>query len=278
MLGLLITINYNSSKETIHFLKSLGRLRENSSIDIYVVDNSQDDVYCKEMMQYANSSSLKVNFIRPKRNLGYFRAARHVISKHIPDILKYDYCIVCNNDLEIQDTGFFSKIQSYVNKAHVIAPAIETLPARVSQNPHREEPLSRKQKTIYRLFFVHSVSGRILHFLRSRQNKWFRKNRKTLRKETERYIFAAHGAMFVFTRSYFLNGGYITDGLFLYGEEDFVAAVCQEKCMKILYVPALKVFHMEHSATNTSSISRRKFRYQKEAYAFICSKYPKYFR
>ena len=62
-------------------------------------------------------------------------------------------------------------------------------------------------------------------------------------------IYAAHGSLFVFHRSYFDMGGDLSHGTFLFGEEIFVAETILRLGLTILYDPRFCVVHKEHLTT-----------------------------
>ncbi len=87
-------------------------------------------------------------------------------------------------------------------------------------------------------------------------------------------IYAPHGACVIFSKQYFLNGGYIDTGFSFYGEELSVAEIAREKGLSVRYYPQLQVEHHEHASTNeldwhtAYNHSRQTYRYLRRKYVF----------
>src|SRR2546427_119628 len=86
------------------------------------------------------------------------------------------------------------------------------------------------------------------------------------------FIYAPHGALFIFSRRYFEAGGYLDGNLFLYGEEISVAEICRSLGLPVIYEPSLRVLHNEHQSTGRV-ISRFSFECQKNALRYVSSRY-----
>ena len=83
-------VSYQSDKERDRYLASINEAKIKAdnkvSIDIFVANNTKED------------------------NPGYFGAIKQLMEKN--DISKYDYCIISNVDLTIED-NFFQKLAEY---------------------------------------------------------------------------------------------------------------------------------------------------------------------
>src|SRR3989442_12924430 len=88
------------------------------------------------------------------------------------------------------------------------------------------------------------------------------------------FIYAPHGAFFIFSRRYFEAGGYLDGNLFLYGEEISVAEICRSLGLPVIYEPSLFVVHNERRSTG-HVFSRFSFECQKNALRDVSSRYRK---
>src|SRR3989442_14004267 len=86
------------------------------------------------------------------------------------------------------------------------------------------------------------------------------------------FIYAPHGAFFIFSRRYFEAGGYLDGNLFLYGEEISVAEICRSLGLPVIYEPSLCVLHQEHQSTG-KVLSRFTYECQKRAMQYVTSRY-----
>ncbi len=87
-------------------------------------------------------------------------------------------------------------------------------------------------------------------------------------------IYAPHGARMIFSRQYFLQGGYIDSGFSFYVEELSVGETARTKKIPIRYCPHLWVEHREHASTDKLDWrtiydhSRQTYRYLRRKYSF----------
>lgn len=271
---LFITVDYRRPDLTIALLNNFAQMNFSRAIDIIIADNTPEEESSQELNNYvAGVRGLSVELIKTGKNLGYFGAANFVLNQLSHFSAKYQAVIIANNDIEIKDPLFFIKLVSVTHRAAVIAPDVVSTVTLRHQNPHRIHPLSRLQKLQYRLLYMNYYSGAFLFYARK-----FLKSIVCIQKKTacldEGEIFSAHGSFMIFTQKYFLGGGRIDSGYFLYGEEDSVAAQCARLGFPILYFPGLVVYHNEHQTTQSEGFKKAVYYWQKKAYTYIRSHYP----
>jgi len=269
MKGILITVNYNNFENIKNYINSVFSI--NKEIDIYIYDNNSDQEYKQKIKEYLNNINFKnIKFIESDLNIGYFPAIRKVYDKFIKNE-NFDYLIVSNNDIFINDKLFFEKLEKYLDKYHVIAPRIISLISGKDQNPYRETSIKKIHKIAYKIYYSNIFIGLICYYLREFL-RLFEKRKIPLLSERE--IFGAHGSFIIFTKKFFENGGYIEDSNFLYGEEDSITGICLQHNMKIGFVPELIVYHDEHKTTNAHSFKIRNYCYLRKAYKNVKEKFP----
>ena len=81
-------------------------------------------------------------------------------------------------------------------------------------------------------------------------------------------IYAPFGAYLIFHKTYFIKGGTLQHGAFLFGEEIFVAETSRRLNLKVIFDPRLKVIHREHSSLRKIG-SRNAARYAREATHYL---------
>lgn len=275
--GLILTVNYRGSKDTIAYVNSLLKLVEFQETDMVIVDNASGEDTVNAIINFLKEIGRgHINFLKLEKNLGYFGAVRYALDNHVRDLNKYAFIIISNNDIIIKDTDFFQKIKNNIKKCDVIAPRIISLVSGKEQNPHREKKITSLQKFQYRLLFTNYYIGKLLYLFRRTVKKIISPENKNINL-TERNIFSLHGSFLIFSPSFFKKGGYIDNGFFLYGEEDSITAICQKLDCIIRFIPEIVVHHNEHQTTMAAGFKKNIYEMQKEAYRYIKNKYKSFY-
>lgn len=275
MKGIIFTVNYKNSNDTIRFLNSLKSVNGYSSIEVIIIDNSGDfnqggkNNEIEILENYLKTSDCNnVHLLPNEKNLGYFGAVSYAIKVRRMNLSDYDFTIISNNDIIIEDINFFDKLALTLNEADIISPSIISLITGHDQNPYRENEVSFLHKIYYKVYFTHLFLAVFLDFVKS----ILRKRISTVY-HGPRFIFSTHGSFVIFSSTFFKNSGYIDDRLFLYGEEEFISAIVRLNHMKIKYIPSLKVLHNEHKSTKENSF-RKAYKYHRDAYFLIKENFP----
>jgi len=270
-----ILINYKNSVDTINCIESIKTCRDHDLVEIIVVDNASTKQSLADLAQIKNDSSVPVKIIPSEKNLYYWGGAALGISQYsFTDPDSPAWTIIANNDILFQHADFFSILQSMdADEYEVVAPKITLKQNGENQNPHLIHPLSLAQKIYYKLYYFHPVTARALHGLGRfiRKNVIAEKDQYISAKEMK--IYAPHGACMIFSKKYFLSGGYIDDGFVLYGEELSVAEIAREHVMKVIYCSRLEVQHNEHSSTKSRDWLTA-YNQSKKTYNYLRNKYP----
>ncbi|NMC99389.1 MAG: glycosyltransferase family 2 protein [Bacteroidales bacterium] len=262
--GLLITVNYNNWFYTESFIKTLISFGD-KSIKIVIVDNSPKTT--DNSISNLVSENENVVYLKTKKNIGYFGAVNYAIK--VVDNNKYDYIIICNNDITIENLNFFEILNEKLELYDIIAPSIKTK-ENIQQNPHREKKIDFKRKILYKIYFSSYLIAKLINYIvRKKRIKQKEYN------ECEREIASPHGAFIILNKTFFSKGGFIDDGFFLYGEEDTIMAQAQKLKLKIGFVPDLKVKHFESLSTG-KSFTKKKFLIQRDAHKYVQNKYKLY--
>jgi GT2 family glycosyltransferase len=213
----------------------------------------------------------RIDILEPKKNLGYFGAARlayeHLQAKQIA----FDNFIISNFDLEFKSNNFFYHLERVCqeNEAAVIGPSITSSLSGAALNPMYAERLPINK--LNRLLFVTSFHPFHLCY------QWMHHVKRKLSGSTSveqspAYVYTIHGSFMILKKAFFEAGGNLNFQSFLYGEELFIAEQCRKKGLKTWFEPSLKVEHREHSTTGNYKDARhmkflhRSLRYIRDEY------------
>jgi GT2 family glycosyltransferase len=87
--------------------------------------------------------------------------------------------------------------------------------------------------------------------------------------------YAPHGCFIILKKKYFDMGGDFSHGVRLYGEEVHLAERLRKMNLKVILYPELRIFHREKgtevSWLHRITLSKRTFRFKKEAAAYLAS-------
>lgn len=272
---LIITVNYQGANATARFLEGASRLEDIGRAHLLVVENGSNDGSAEKLRPLI-ADTPNAELIESATNLGYFGAANWALQQYLQRALQPDWVIVCNNDLLFRDQQFFSKLlRRNPQEAAVLAPAIVDQITGVDCNPFmRRRPSSFRWLRIrfwHASFYFLWVKQFLSPYVRSLRYR-LRSQVSSDRQQGPSEVYAAHGAMFIFSRRYFEAGGYIDDGHFLYAEELCVAEICLRLGLKIVHEPDLRVWHQSHHVTGRL-LTRSGFLQAKGAIEYVQEKH-----
>ena len=277
--ALLISVHYGALQPTLELLRCLSRMEHLYELHFLVVSNEAAACSRTELRE-ALAALPNSELYEPTENRGYFGAARFALDGYLANGGRLpDWVIVCNHDVLIEDREFFEKLfRLDPESAGVIAPRIRVSGTNLDQNPFMRRRPNRLRWASLRFIYSNYGLAALWHWL-SRQKQalrshWSARRSKTASMQNARreFIYAPHGAFFIFSRRYFEAGGYLDGNLFLYGEEISVAEICRSLGLPVIYEPSLCVLHNEHRSTGRV-ISRFSFECQKNALQYVTSRY-----
>ncbi|MBY3673517.1 hypothetical protein DLR69_15535 [Vibrio paracholerae] len=269
----IVTVNFNSSLETIKMLESLED--SFSFIDsVIVVDNASDEFHVQTLVDYQNSyvsGKLNVSFEYLNKNIGYFPGLNYGISQLDHSRKHSDYTIVCNNDL-LFEHKFFEALENSVYPLNVLAlsPSVKTINA-VYQNPSMRSKPSKLRTLFYQIYYSNYTLGRIV--LKLWRSMGFGIDSNFKKDEEAKSIFIGIGAIYILTPKFFSYFEQLDYPLFLYGEEAFFSKQIYGAGGSIWYEPTMEVLHLESVSTDKLP---SKFNYELNAKAFKL--YKNYYR
>lgn len=259
----LITVNFNSSEETISMIKSI----DNDYVSkIIVVDNCSTHDQCTILSDFILHNN-KVHLMKLETNIGYFPALNKGLEALSDDEKKTGYTIICNNDL-LFNSAFFEKLlnRSFGEGIMAVSPSVKTING-VYQNPSLLTKPSRFRYFGYRLYYSNYFIGKTI--LKLWRSFGFGIDTNYHKDTIEKEIFVGIGAIFILLPSFFEQNYRLNYPLFLYGEEIFLSHQLNSSGGRLLYVPDMEVIHLE-SVTTKEIPSKVNYMLNKKA--FLMSK------
>ena len=205
----LVSVCYNAYSDAIRFVESVkNSLAISSGIDLHFImcDNSSvgDAVGLRETLE-------KYGFLYKKLdNIGYFPAFFEGVEE-LKRLGKcaWDYVIVSNIDLQL-DVNFFSSLSNLTENEDVgvIAPSILSKQTGEDINPKIfKRPSAFKLKSL--MYGFQNIYFYKSYVALSVKKAEARGKRKELHYSTGQPMYAAHGSVMIFTKSYFDKGATI---------------------------------------------------------------------
>jgi GT2 family glycosyltransferase len=231
--------------------------------------NNDDDCDGTRLISGLEAADERIRVVHPSSNLGYFGGARYALNMHLEQTKHLpDWIIVSNCDIRLH-CRFFETILGLGEYHDVVAPSIVSELTGHDQNPYLIRPLSTR--AIKRNYLINS------HFVTSQAGRFYSIGIKPTIRRIRRLttyspcqIYAPHGSLICFRRSWFERGGSLDHGVFLYGEEITIGERARNIGARVSYVPAAEAFHNEHKSTGIL-LSRRVVSYQAEAARYVKS-------
>lgn len=181
----------------------------------------------------------------PNKGYGY---GNNVGVKFAMDNYDFDFLIISNSDIKIEDMSFINTIDS--QKSAIYAPKIKMLTGK-HQNPN----IPYLIPLYYFLLNKWVITGKRLFlkgaYVCSRLSReLFLAYVKITNKRYYR-IFNPHGSFIIFSKSAVLNLHPIfNDNMFLYNEESYLAMKCRLKQIPVFYVPKINILHYEGASSS----------------------------
>lgn len=219
-------VTFKSDAELEHYKASLQKAAEKAGseveLDFFVSQNTEGD------------------------NPGYFGGIRRAMLKS--DVKAYDYAIVSNVDLTVEE-DFFVKLAAYdcAKDTGWIAPQIWSAQEGRDRNPKIMSRYPLKKLKILKTIFHYPPVWALKRRITARQKRW----------ETHPAgeIYGGHGSFIILTKRYLESCGVIDYPVFLFCEEIWLAEKCRKAGLKVMYEPTLVVSDAEHASTGRMKLS-----------------------
>jgi GT2 family glycosyltransferase len=259
-----VILHYIVDKDTVECVESIRKNVDTSNYKIIIVDNcSPNNSYKTLETTFAGFSD--VILIHNEANLG-FAKGNNVGLRYATVNFNPEFIVMLNNDVLLIEKELCKKIKNEYEESHftVLGPMIYTKDGTYNSNPYRVSMLTYKevnyliQEIRYSLFFARFRIENVYTHLHKRKDVF--KNHKSKDSLTRQENVILHGSCLMFSEKFMKNFEGLDEGTFLYVEEDILFTQIQQKGLKTVYLPDIRVFHKEDAATNATSKNRKKRR------------------
>lgn len=260
-----IILHYNVYEETIKCVDSiLHNIMEDKKI--IIVDNCSSNNSFEKLLEYYNGNT-NVDILKTESNLGFANGNNfgyHYAKKNY----EFDFCIVMNNDMEILQKDFITKIyEKYFNdKFDILGPDIYSTKVKRHQNPQAYKNYTLKElKKFMKILFLRNKFKHVFFLLSSIKNMLIKpKVSGNIEVGNEIEGVPLHGSCYVFSKN-FINkhSDCFYNKTFMYQESYILHFLATKNNEKIIYFPEIQVLH--HEDVSTDSVYKK--RYSK--YTFI---------
>ena len=242
MLNVLLTcINYNSYKELNKFLESVEQAyhaTKKINLLVCIADNSSN----KEAVTL-DKYSFDCQYF-PFDNVGYFGGATGVFDR-LPNMHKYDYVIISNVDLEVDQEIFKNLSPNMDDKLAWISPSI------LSSFENRDKGLGLSHRPSKLKLILLAIMFRFPWLLYLVENTIYKRKTIVQKKyDRDKIIYSGHGSFIILTNIFFHTYPNWHYPMFLFCEELFLGELIRRKGLKVIYNPSLKIYDSEHVSTS----------------------------
>lgn len=263
-----VILHYVTSDDTIECIESINTMFRKKNIEIIVVDNNSPITFESEMIKKRSVPS-NVHIIRSNKNLGF--ANGNNLGIHLAsNKMNPDFIICLNNDVEMIQQDMLEKIEAEYLRSEfwVLGPQILTADGRYDSSPiietlnidsaQVEKMISERKHDLLLSYCYMGFGQRLVRFAKSRliRPKSYSKRFCLFRHEN----VPIQGSCIIFSRRFLQNFSGFNSETFFYQEENILFVEVCGKNGKIIYNPAIRIFHKEDSATNALSLGTRKKR------------------
>jgi len=268
--SLYIVVNYFSEEDVSKFIFTHLAKQTIQNLKIIIVNNGCHNINILEKIAKRDQ---RIELLTPQNNLGYFGAAKFAYEHYLKTFPIPDFTVLSNVDLIFEKENDLVNLFGKSNSdADVIGPNLLSIIHHSPLNPFFEKRISKLKLKFYAsVFKVYPLY--IFFQTLSLIPKYLMKFRTTMSNKS-RFVYAVHGAIIVFRKSYFEKGGSFNYGCFLFGEELFVAEVARKYSLKVFFNADVKVIHNEHLTTRTYK-KRQYVLWRKESLSYILANYFK---
>ena len=248
-----IVLVYKNTDVLRDFFKSL-KIIDNRVIVVNSYYDEKSLRKCEEITNAYNADFISIE----NKGFGY---GNNVGAKYAIDNYKFDYLVLSNSDIQINEMTYLDKI---VPTAEVIAPHTHLLSSKV-QNPN----IPWYMPWLIPLFhFAYKQNSRKLLYIPRAMSRLARElffvYHKIVRKDKYK-IYSCHGSFIIFTKGAVERlFPFFNEKMFLYNEELFLAEKCRLAGVPIFYCPSIDVLHLE--GASSSGLKNIGFKHNKQSF------------
>ena len=241
----IVTINYNSEDLIKRFIEGLLKQTYKNWI-LVIVNNSPDDISITEVIK--SFKSKKILLLNINKNIGYSKANNrgfcYLTDKKI--IVSDDIVLFSNEDIMIKNKNYFKESVKMLNdlECGFLGPKI------INNDGSLMMPHLKKTGFLKCMFHLgnNGVIDRIFGINKSLK----------IIKEPKR-VFLLNGACFFCRTDDFKKTGMFDNNAFIYYAEEMIYRKAYDHHIRVIYYPAIEVFHNHSGVVKRSfSIIRKK--------------------
>ena len=251
-----VILHYLAVKDTLEAIKSITLHSVNQRYKIIVVDNGSPDG-SGQMLEAKYASDDCVTVLQLANNLGFAKGnnagIKYAISNFSPK-----FVVVMNNDVMLLQNEFYARIcEEYQYSGFaVLGPEVETADGRKDSSPVNNAPVTleaikknyNKERFLYLIELLHlyNLLEYVQKLKQKRKSKCSKEKRETGRCED----IILHGCCWIFSEKFFEKYNGLDESTFLYHEEEILYLLTKRFGLKMVYNPAIKVYHKEDASSN----------------------------
>ena len=271
-----VILHYNHMEVTIKCVDSILELKENTRVEVVIVDNNSTNGTGKRLKEYYQDKRVRVILLN--QNYG-FSKANNIGYNYLLKNAECSFIIVANNDVVFVQKDMIKILENQYNERnfYVAGPDVFSLDKREHQSPlaraPKTEAVAVKQLKFNKKKLRYVRAETFLHWLWLKVNKLtiykiYRKiiennNRQIIEWKEAQDDIVLHGACLFFSSLFLeLNTNPFQPETFFYYEEDILTDRCLKQGWKISYIPQIRVNHLEAASTAQKGYYKKmKFRY-----------------
>lgn len=252
-----VVLHYQNIDVTNRCIRYLLALSDSDKMHIIIVDNGSPNKSGLEIQKkYSNNPLITV--LLSKQNLGFARG-NNLGYSYAREKMNANCIVVMNSDIYITDKEFNYKIQTIIDKYDSIAIMAPDVINRqgIHCNPMIVPPIDSKEiRKIYRKNFVRYVAysipqlNKVLWLRNQNQSAPMKRNRENWDKDQKNIV--PDGSCIIYTSNWIEKEEFAFVPItFMYAEEHILYEYLKVHGYESMYVPDLKVCHMEGATTGS---------------------------
>ncbi len=268
---LFVAVNYFNELEVVQFVSREITKQNCDAWLIAIVNNG-----CKHPEVFEELKNTKVQIMHPIENTGYLGAAGFALKRFqemyncLPKLL-----VLSNTDMHYEDPKMLKYwLENYSNQDQIgmVGCRIKSTLTGVQQNPMYIHRMSKRKLQNLNFIFSNRIAYTIYRSASLVKSKISSVTAYDSEPQNKVEVYAIHGSCMVLHQQLFRDRALFEDAPFLFGEEIYLAEVCYQKKLKVIFDPKQQILHDEHQTTGIykSKIQRTRM---KDSLTLILNKF-----
>lgn len=254
-----VILHYMVIDETIGCISSI-KDKIKSTKKIIVVDNKSPNNSGEELAELYKSDD-EVVILLNNCNDGFAKGNNHGF-RYAKDLYSPDFIVVMNNDVEIMQHDFESRLYSEYKRHEfdILGPDIYSTTYKIHQSPKRANSYSYEEVVRLNKKYKSQLSNSIFVNIKCILKKItplrmfvYKKRRKDSDYTKPLTNVILHGACVIYSKKYISRYSFaFLEGTFFYYEMEILDYFCKRNGLLTIYSPDLKVAHHQNVSTNVA--------------------------